>query len=158
MTGPTEGSTEGLIWLDGEEGHEGSSEDGEERVPVLSNGWYWSGREYEVMAFPMDGWRIRCRWEELLSGRWALTLTAEEVKEDPAPWIPTGCTRRKAVRIRPEVGGHRSWGRPDPRVMEEMSRRAGSVRMGQVVRCCRSMTASTGSSQVSNQYLTGYTV
>lgn len=119
--------------VSGEEREDGRQEH------MLSNGWYWSGMEYEVMAYPMDGWRIRCRWEELLNGRWALTMSVEEVTEDPAPWIPGGVPAcHREVRIRPEVGGHRNWSRPDPRVMEELSRRAGEARMRQVVRCCRS--------------------
>ena len=112
---------------------------------MLSNGWYWSEDGYMVMAYHIPGWRIRCRWEELLSGRWALRLTVME--EDPAPWIPGPMVNPVGVEVRPEVCGHRSWGFPDPRVMEELSRRAGPKRVEQVVACCRRRMESA---QVSN--------
>ncbi len=119
---------------------------------MLSNGWYWSGGGYEAMAYPIAGWEVRCRWEGLPSGRWALRLTVRE--EDPAPWIPGPAYGLKEVSVRPVIGEHRSWDRPHPSVMEEMSRRVGLHRVRQVISCCRSHTSST---QVSNQYLTDTT-
>lgn len=95
------------------------------------------------MAYPEEGWTIRCRWEQLLSGRWALTMTVEETD----PWIPGPCPSSKMVGIRPELDGDRSWGFPDPRVMEELSRRVDARRVRQIIDCCRSYTES---SQLSN--------
>ena len=112
---------------------------------MLSNGWYWSGRGNEVMAYPIPGWEVRCAWEVVGAGRWALRLTVRE--EDPAPWVPGPASDLMAVSVRPDIGGHRSWASPDPRVMEEMSRRVGLRRVRQVIDCCRSHTSST---QVSN--------
>lgn len=108
---------------------------------MLSNGWYWSGKGHEAMAYPIVGWEVRCGWEELPSGRWALRLTVRE--EDPAPWVPGTVADPMGVSVRPEVGGHRSWASPDPRVMEETSRRVGLRRVRQVIACCRSHTGST---------------
>lgn len=112
---------------------------------MLSNGWYWSGRGHEVMAYPIVGWGVRCRWEELPSGRWALRMTVRE--EDPAPWIPGEADDLTDASVRPVLDHHRSWPAPDRRVMEEMSRRVGLRRVRQVIDCCRSHT---GSTQVSN--------
>lgn len=111
---------------------------------MLSNGWYWVDGDNEVMAYPIAGWEVRCRWEELPSGRWALRLTVQE--EDPAPWIPGTADDLVRASVRPVVDGHRSWLAPDRGVMEEMSRRTGAHRMRQVVTCC----SHTGSTQVSS--------
>ena len=112
---------------------------------MLSNGWYWSGRGSEAMAYPVEGWRVRCTWESLPSGRWALRLTVCE--DDPAPWIPGTVADPMRASVRPVIDGHRSWASPDPGVMEEMSRRAGPRRVRQVIACCRSHTEPT---QMSN--------
>ena len=112
---------------------------------MLSNGWYWSGVGHEVMAYPIVGWEVRCRWEELPSGRWALRMTVRE--EDPAPWLPEELEDPATVTVRPEIDGRSEWGFPDPKAMEELSKRAGLHRVRQVIACCRSHT---GSTQVSN--------
>jgi len=112
---------------------------------MLSNGWYWSGRGHEVMAYPIVGWEVRCRWERVAGGEWAMSLTATE--EDPAPWLPGKLEDPATVTVRPEIDGRSEWRFPDPKAMEEMSRRVGLHRVRQVIACCRSHT---GSTQVSN--------
>lgn len=97
------------------------------------------------MAYPIVGWEVRCRWEELPSGRWALRMTVRE--EDPAPWLPGKMEDPATVTVRPEIDGRSEWGFPDLKVMEELSKRAGLHSMRQVIACCRSHT---GSTQVSN--------
>ena len=89
---------------------------------MLSNGWYWSGRGHEVMAYPIVGWEVRCRWEELPSGRWALRMTVRE--EDPAPWLPEELEDPATVTVRPEIDGRSEWGSPDPKAMEEALRKS----------------------------------
>lgn len=90
----------------------------------------WSAGPDGSMKYSIIGWEIRCGWYEV-NGGWAIGMRVVEVD-------PVTKDQKTVLRVTPSMDGSTLWERPDRGVMEELSKRIGPVRVGQIVRCAES--------------------